>query len=111
MDLIAMDVEWTYVSWSEQLRMAYAAEDDPRGRALILDRLLERNDRTILLLETIRTIREGYRKLPAAHDELRQRLDAQGAPLETVKQLYDEAQRLRTLYEELARSEGGEGSE
>jgi hypothetical protein len=112
-DLLAGDVTTTYLAWVDQQRVAYdalgsggvsgqAAADLTVRRKEVLLEVLDRNEQVLILLETIRALREGYRTLPSAHAELRASLDGQESFFAQTKRLYEDARRLQKLYKELA---------
>lgn len=102
MDLVAGDVKATYLPWADAQRRAHSKEQSPAGKRNILVALLDRNDQTILLLESIRTLRDGFAKVPEAHAQLRARLDEPESLLTAGRRLYDDARRLQRLHKELA---------
>ena len=105
MDLIATDVMMIYTAWAKLQSDAYRAASGTDQKRTILVNVLERNDRTQLLLESIRTLREGYQNIPAAHREVRKSLDEKAPFLASVSRLYGDAQRLKKLHEELTKAE------
>lgn len=107
MNFVAGNVTETYIHWVEPRREAHDATGaSPNDKRKILVDLLDRNDETILLLDSIRTLREGYARLPVAHAEVRTRLDEPEAFLAAVRRLYGDARRLQQLQKELAAAQG-----
>jgi hypothetical protein len=103
MDLLAGDITQTYLNWAEAKRLDHdAAGRTDRAKRKILVALLDRNDQTLLLLESVRTMRDGYTRIPKAHAEVRRRLDEPEAFLAAVRRLYSDARRLQKLHKELA---------
>ena len=105
MNLAAIDVMFTYAEWAELQRAAYDEMSRPEQKREIIIDVLERNDRTLLLLESLRTLRAGYGNFLAAHREVRNSIDKKEAFLGSVKRLYSDARRLDRLRTELAKSE------
>jgi hypothetical protein len=106
MDLLAGDITRTYLDWAESQRRDYgAARRTAEAKRKILVALLERNDQTLLLLESVRTMRDGYARIPVANAEIRKRLDEREAFLAAVRRLYDDARRLQELQNELAKAQ------
>jgi len=107
-DLLAGDVTRTYLSWAETQRQSHDApgRTDAAKRKIVIA-LLERNDQTLLLLDSVRTLRDAYARIPRAHAEVRARLDDPEAFLVAVRRLYGDALRLQKLQAELATAEGG----
>lgn len=105
MDLVATDVQMTYAEWAETQRRAHqrASGDDKKRK--VIEGVLERNDQTLLLLDSIRTLREAYREIPTAHREVLASLDEKEPFLVGVKRLYADARRLEKLQKELASAE------
>ena len=104
MDLLAGDIARTYVDWAEAKSKEYGQKELPSaGKRAILVQLLERNDETLLLLDSVRTMRDGYARVPQAHGEIRKSLDEPEAFLGAVRRLYDDARRLQSLQKELAK--------
>lgn len=101
MDLLAGDVTTAYLRWVESRRRAHDDAGSDADRREILQELLERNEKTLLLLDVIRTTREGFRKLPQAHAEVLAGLDERESPLAAVRRLQDDAERLKRLKKEL----------
>ena len=107
MNLLAGDITSTYVRWAESRRRVHDADGaTAQEKRKILVALLVRNDETLLLLESVRTMRDGYARLPLAHAEVRRRIDEPEAFLATVRRLYEDARRLQTLQAELERAQG-----
>jgi hypothetical protein len=104
MDLVATDVMQIYSEWAELQRRAHSRASRADQKRKIVVTVLERNDRTLLLLEAIRTLREGYRNIPAAHREVRTSLDEKAVFLASVTRLYGDARRLEKLHAELAKA-------
>jgi hypothetical protein len=105
MDIVATDVMSLYTVWVDLQRRDYNAASGEDQKRKIIVTVLERNDRTQLLLETIRTLREGYRMMPAAHREVRKSLDEKEPFLASVTRLYGDAKRLQKLHKELTKAE------
>lgn len=106
MDLVAGDVKSAYLAWVETQRRAFGkTASDTRKRGVLVD-VLERNDRIVLLMETLRSLRQAYRDLAAAHAELRRELDEREILLVAARRLADDVRRLRRLYEELREANG-----
>lgn len=105
MDLTATDVMNTYAEWVEIQRRAHNEASSPQQKRKILIGVLEHNDQTLLLLESIRTLRDGYHNIPAAHREVRESTDKTEPFLGSVKRLYSDAKRLEKLQEELTKAE------
>lgn len=107
MNLVASDVTFAYAEWAEHTRESYRKAKNARAKQRILMGVLAKNDGTYALLESIRTLREGYAQFPVAHGEVRQRLEDRESALVAVRRLYSEAQHLRKLHAELAHADGG----
>ncbi len=105
MDLVATDVMNVYTTWVALQRRAHSDASRADQKRKIVVKVLERNDRTRLLLESIRTLREGYQNIPAAHRDVRKSLDEKEPFLASVTRLYGDAKRLKKLQKELAMAE------
>ena len=104
MDILAADVASSYSKRVDGMREEHSAANAARRRKIEMA-LLDHNDEVVLLLDTLRTLREGYRAIPRAHAQLRQKLDDEETFLTAVRRLYYDARRLKRLQKELAGEE------
>jgi hypothetical protein len=104
MNLSAGDLTNVYVAWADSRREEYTKAKSDEARRRVLVQIQERNDRTVALLETLRTLRGGYERMPAAHAELLSSLDQNEKFLASVRRLYEDGKRLQQLQRELAES-------
>ena len=75
-----------------------------------LEKILELNLRTQSLLVTMGGFVDGYNKLPAAHDNLRDAADRRSSGLTGLLDFTEETVRLNTLYTEMAAANAAGGS-
>ena len=104
---IAARVLWQ--EYDERTRAPVHALSSGNGTAAELEQLLALDEEHLARLEALRSLRDTYRRLPAAHQELHTVLGDESASLSSIRELYEEGRRLERLYRRIADVEGGNG--
>lgn len=98
-ELAALDLRQSYLSAVDVLVVAIEKAVGTTRLPARVEDLLDANDEFKARLGALRDIGANYRAIGAAHHELVETLDDADASTESIRQLFEQAERLRVRYE------------